>query len=479
MEEHDTMESMNNEKEVTKKVDVGNLIKDTKNVMKNPKDIKKYPQVLVLVGGLLFVILAIVVVCVLLFNRKTTIDLNDYVKFEVNGYNGYGVANASVDRDKLAEAIILKESDLIDEDEAYIKEMLNNTSEQGQNGINKKAVRKIIESALSYQISKKDKLSNGDSVELIWDENMQDKLDVMEDTFEVNFSYDDMEIEAENLKEPKEIDPLGKIKVATSGLNGEASAFCDEESFEENITGPLREELSCVIEPSENLSNGDKVSLKLEVNEGTEDSLENLFGRFGYKLKRSSMEYTISGVASLIEDANMIPEAELEKIKQGSLNAIKEELDEDEKEHICREKFAGVYVLNSNENETSEDGVEESQDRNIIYAIWEIEFEKKRYFADSLRRSRNITGYFWSKYTDVSLEADSTINRDFAHAETNRSSNPVYSFDDYWKVKVGKEKKVVEFQTFWPLRAYESLEVLEKNEITPQNQSYTVTSKLF
>ena len=45
--------------------------------------------------------------------------------------------------------------------------------------------------------------------------------------------------------------------------------------------------------------------------------------------------------------------------------------------------------------------------------------------------------------------------------------------------KVGKEKKVVEFRTFWPLRAYESIEVLEKNEITPQNQSYTVTSKLF
>ena len=146
-------------------------------------------------------------------------------------------------------------------------------------------------------------LSNGDVVTFkfksdddeIIDEDMIKEYNITED----EYTLDEFEFEIKGLKEPKEVEvKKDEIKLNYSGYNGKATvtAECTNSS----------KVVSCEVSKSDNLSNGDKITVT--------PSISEIDDTYVLKNPKEKFEFTVSGLPEFSDSLDGIDTSEVDKL---------------------------------------------------------------------------------------------------------------------------------------------------------------------
>lgn len=185
-----------------------------------------------LTGIIAAVAVIVIAAGIFLATRPKTINLNDYLEYSIEGYDGYGTAYARLNRDKLVRDIMeiaqkKKKNTVIDEDYLF----------QGVK--------------MSVEATPTEELSNGDKVEITYTYNADDLKN-----YGVKLKAKNQTITVEGLEEVKEVDIFKDLELKFSGCapdvrtDGTISVDIDGASF------------SCTVSPYENLNIGDEVTVE-------------------------------------------------------------------------------------------------------------------------------------------------------------------------------------------------------------------------
>ena len=244
------------------------------------------------VGGIAVIVAAILIVV----NITSTINLNDFVTIEVDGYNGYGTAVISVDW----EAMEAKYGDKV----KFSKEVKEGMGAFGGflDGI---SAFDGLRGSVDVSLDTDEGLSNGDEIHYTWDiddelfQYVSCKLKYTEGTYTV-----------EGLKEAETFDPFADLTVTFEGIstNGELNMeYAGEE------LNPY--DFSC--DTAYGLANGDTVTITLD-----DYLVEYCLLELGKIPSAMEKTYTVEGLSEYVTDFSAIPQEFLDSMKKEAEDAI-------------------------------------------------------------------------------------------------------------------------------------------------------------
>ena len=182
---------------------------------------------------------------------KKTYKLSDYISYEFDGYDGFGTVEASFNVDKF-----IRDADA----KNY-----------------KKSIEKI-----KVKVSKDEELSNGDPIRMT--------VQVpggLADSLKANLTDDVLEVEVEGLEEIEEYNAFKNVDLTFEGYDtlGKASMTVDDKYFDAGLY---------TLDKTEGLSNGDEVTVTLEV-----PDLEYYIEEYGLIPEEYEKTYTVEGLESV------------------------------------------------------------------------------------------------------------------------------------------------------------------------------------
>ena len=123
-----------------------------------------------------------------------SVDVNEYVNVEFDGYDGYGNARANIDYSKL-------EDDLknIVKDDVTEFDIIS------------------VELVAEGELDKASGLSNGDNIKYVWNVN-EDNVKSLNKKLGVKLKYKDLSNKVEGLKDPKDFSVSDILDISVSGV---------------------------------------------------------------------------------------------------------------------------------------------------------------------------------------------------------------------------------------------------------------------
>lgn len=213
-----------------------------------------------------------------------TVNLNDYVTVKYDGYDTLGTAKYQFDYAAF-------ESDY--EEEIKIKKKNNEIEELLYFGETPASI--LLETCVSQNLDKKDRLTNGDRVTLSW----KCDDDIAKEYFNVKLNYSDLPFQVNGLKEIGIYKPMEHVKVSFSGTspNGIATIVPDTEYQENYYIEFISSELV-------GLKNGDTITVRA----GLTCSEDDFIAKFGEKIETTTETYTVEGLRAEVTKLEEIPD---------------------------------------------------------------------------------------------------------------------------------------------------------------------------
>lgn len=225
----------------------------------------KKPSKNIIIGVAAVVVLIVIIAVVA--NAKPTINLNDYMMVESNGYDGYGTARASIDWDAIEEKYGEKLS-------------FTNQALQEYGGLlNMMTPLDVVRDSVSVELDSNDELSNGDVLNYTWD--VDDELSTY---VKVKVKYKDNTYTVSGLEEIGSFDAFSDVTVTFDGFAPNGTA-----NIEYNGSELSRYDFRC--DKTNGLSNGDVIKVTID-NSKMEAYAQNL----GKIPDSTEKEYTVSGL---------------------------------------------------------------------------------------------------------------------------------------------------------------------------------------
>ena len=225
----------------------------------------------VLIGAVAGIVVLIVLIGAVRSHGRT-IDLNKYLTINTSGYNGYGSVTAEVDWDSFEEKYDSKIS--------YKKKNLLNKLERFL--WDDRSPMNFLEGNVSVSIENDGTyFSNGDKVAYTW--NVSDDL---QGALNYKLKYKDGTIKVSGLEDAKKVDVFDDVSVDFEGQEPEGTATM-------TYQGNELDDSYFQYEPSEGLSNGDKVTVTL-----SEEGVASLTRDYGEVPEETEKEYTVSGTTN-------------------------------------------------------------------------------------------------------------------------------------------------------------------------------------
>lgn len=161
------------------------------------------------------VVAAVVIIIAATAGGAKTVDLAEYTKIKVDGYNGYATAKVDFEYSDLEEFIFYGSEGKKDIDEMDDEEYETRWERY-----------ELLEEALDsieYEVNKKEEISNGDNLEVTftWSEESEKLL---KDEFKVKLEAGKVELKVEGLEEATVFDPFEYVDVECDGVSGFATA---------------------------------------------------------------------------------------------------------------------------------------------------------------------------------------------------------------------------------------------------------------
>ncbi len=350
----------------------------------------------------LVVVAIFVVIGILKSNaQKISLDPEKIVLITAEGYDGYGTAKITVDKEVIENAIDEKNSDITEKQKSTFLGSVSVTASETSN------------------------LSNGQEITLTLKYNediaKENKISFTKDEWEYKFGDSDFD-------EIKKIDPFSEEYITASFTGVSPSARAEFQTY------PVNSEIGTlyyVFDKTDNLKIGDTITVTCK---SDEDSLV----KRGYALTEKEHTYTIteSDVDLYIESPDMIDEDSLASMKKEAEDIINKALvDYEEKVTMGDLTFEGVAVRSAKGEVYS--------NHNFVYLIYSLdctslsdpnsdEFDIAGSYFDPL------TLYFPIEFRDVVKYRDGTITPDYI--EKNLPNTDV-AYDYWWGWKYLKGYK--------------------------------------
>lgn len=368
----------------------------------------------------LVVVIAIVgLVFFLVSANKVKINLDDYLTISYSGYDSVGEADYKIDYKKL----------IADYSE---KLGLNNQNE-------KFAFEFALEECVILELSKKEQLSNGDSISLKW--RVDDEL--FEDKYGCILEYKNTTEKVSGLQEMTEYDPFEKLGISYEGMAPYGKVKINKSDIEYYW-------LKYTVTPSEGLTNGDKVKVTVEYDE----QVERYCRENGIKLISTEKEYNVEGLSKYVDDLSEIPDEQLTKMKNQAEDALKSYVYTNwvETESMKATNFRGCYLLNSKGN------VGYGEAENYLYLIYQI---------DVSNSEGDLSYYYYTRFDSLYITGEGDFVVDLLR----------YSIPKGGSGFTGVYGEAFKHGKYYYL-GYENLDLLFNACVTTKLEKYTYTSNV-
>ncbi|MCR5209597.1 MAG: hypothetical protein K6C99_05265 [Lachnospiraceae bacterium] len=319
---------------------------------------------------------------------RETINLNEYLEVETEGFDGYGTAEVVVDYNKLVgdhyEAFGLEDNDEEDKDFA-----------------------RVVEKLSEYVTVKTEDLTglgNGDEIEVKWkvkDEKVQEK-------YKVKLTYEDTVETVDDLDAVVVFDPFAGIeKVDFTGTAPDGSAsivYAEEPQWADQVTEEQQKVLNDNIryyynwEKKDGFSNGDIFTVTIE----NPEDLKSYLAPYGLTFETESMDYTCEGLASYIKKIDEIPQDTMIKMQQevkDDFSAYVADQWNPDKEFFNSMTYIGAYML------TPKDGI--YGDKNQVYLVFRVN-------AENTGSNGAFDFYYCVRFRNIMTLADGTCSVDLS-----------------------------------------------------------------
>lgn len=344
-----------------------------------------------------------------------TYNLNDYVDYEISGYDGYGKISYDFDKDKLWSDI---QRDL---------DLDNGIAQQVRNGISE---------CTKLDVSNRNNLSNGDEVVLTFKQKSVDRFNEITD--KISFTYIETVIPVVGLNEIEAFDPFDYISVSFAGAapNGKVIITIDE-------SRPEMEYVTVSANKTDGLSNGDTI----EVTVALSGSIESFVNKFNRIINEAGKIYTVSDLASYASEINDIPDNIYKQMDQQLQDNFMAGASSWKNVKTLSIKGVGNYLLTL-KNEA------ESDTNNYLYFVYKVIFSSD-YIDD-------FTYYWFGYYSDVMVSEDGTCTINLDNYEVSKAKSNIFgNSGDYLPVD---SKHFV--------AGFEDIESLYKKHIEPKTDKF-------
>ena len=223
------------------------------------------------------------------------INLNKYVEVTFNGNNLAGYGSVSFDK----EQFLLDNIDNISfnkENEQVYKEIYGNVDKSPANEVLK---------YITVRLDKSNKLTNGDTVEIVWDIN-DEKISTY---FVFNYEFSSQTFTVANLVDAETFDPFEKIKLSYSGIAPYGEARVTD--YEYGQMGTYE------ITPNGNLKNGDTIKVSYLCED--KSAMVQQFGTYPNCFEK---EYIVEGLQSYVQSLEEVSSEQYEKLVENALSHI-------------------------------------------------------------------------------------------------------------------------------------------------------------
>ena len=373
----------------------------------------------VLIGAVAGIVVLIVLIGAVRSHGRT-IDLNKYLTINTSGYNGYGSVTAEVDWDSFEEKYDSKIS--------YKKKNLLNKLERFL--WDDRSPMNFLEGNVSVSIENDGTyFSNGDKVAYTW--NVSDDL---QGALNYKLKYKDGTIKVSGLEDAKKVDVFDDVSVDFEGQEPEGTATM-------TYQGNELDDSYFQYEPSEGLSNGDKVTVTL-----SEEGVARLTRDYGEVPEETEKEYTVSGLVCPLKSLNQIDDDSMKTLKKQAEDVYASYMGQnwDETSTLESLTYLGDYLL-TDKNDS---------DGNILYLVYKAEIRSQ--YSDEEDGDTDTTDdiYWYISYSNVML-SDEGLQLDLVDYRTPGETTEVE----------GKGYN-------WSYYGYDSLDSLYKDVVTSNMDVY-------
>lgn len=202
------------------------------------QQLKAIPKKFV-VGACAAVVLIIVIICIGV-NRGSTINLNDYLVVETDGYDGYGTARISVDWNAITEK--------------YGKKIAYTSQAQSEYGgiIKLMTPADVLQDCVSVRLEETGGLANGEEIPYTWEVDAK-----LSELLKCKVKYEDDIYRISGLTEVGTFDAFADLQVEFNGIapNGTVNI---------NYNGPGLSTYHFSCDKTNGLSNGDTVTISID-----------------------------------------------------------------------------------------------------------------------------------------------------------------------------------------------------------------------
>lgn len=383
--------------------------------------LKVFPRkVLIGIGVFLVALIALVL---LLVNQGRTIDLNDYLVIEENGYNGYGSLSARIDWSAIEEKYGNKVS--------FRKEAKNEYGEFFDliTPVN------IVQDSVDVNLDKKEKLKNGDKV--------QYTFDIDEELYSYvrcKLKYKDESYTVSSLTSLETFDAFADLEVVFSGI-------APYGVMEMNYIGSDLNYYNFSPDKWSELSNGDSVIISID------DSIINQYaenyGKIPIELEK---EYKVQGLSTLLLKASDIKSEDLQTMQKQASDEFNSYVARSWGESASLQSFTyiGNYLLSAKDNSD-----------NYFVLVYKAQ-SRTLYSNYSKTYDELIDIYWYVTYDNLVLNENGDLLFDSAEYET-----PKRNF------KIDSGISAGWFSTFaWYFDGYQTLSDLYKDVVTKNIDLY-------
>ena len=334
--------------------------------------------------------------------QKVHINLDRYLEVSVSGFDGYGNVRVSFDGGQLVEdyAVELEVDNLIEYD--WVKEYL--------------------EDCVEYEVIAPDELKNGDTVTVKW---KVDKKN-FEKKYNCRLEYETRTVRVTDLKDFVEYDPFKDLEVTFEGTAPYATVSLDDYNMEYSF-------LDFDIDKTQNLRNGDVITITLEMDEDFE---ENCISN-GVIITNTKKEYTVSGLTSYVEKIEDIPEDGMDSMKGQAEDAFNAYVAKwNNPASMKGFNYIGSYYLTRKEYDSW-------YSSNCLFLVYEVSYDGRTEEEpeEETKIKEPFTYYYYVCFYDLVLLEDGTFSVDLNNYEKSDNRWDGQRFDKYGLSFYGYENK--------------------------------------
>ena len=223
-----------------------------------------------------------------------TVDFSDYVVVEFSGDDLAGYGSVSFDK------------------EAYLLDNIHNVSFNKENlqvyrevfGNPDKSAASELLKYLDVKLDKRNKLSNGDLVEIVWDID----VDKISNYFVLDYVCSTKSYTVTGLTEAETFDPFEDLDVKISGISPYVEVSVYDFGYQRG---------QYTVSPNTNLKNGDEFTVSFQC-----DDKATMIEKYGEYPSCYEKTYTVSGRKAYVQSVDEIPEEQFDKLVDKASSSI-------------------------------------------------------------------------------------------------------------------------------------------------------------